>query len=691
MYSIREFGSKYKGQRIQKAMLDVTKCEREIEKLMKVVCIRPIIYVKEKRGDSVKHAWGGLASSMREMEQKPLKQRVKEVSLRRIWTLFRDYRGSLILIISLALVSAVIGLLPPLVMKVIIDQAIPNGHMQQLVWMVVLMAVLPISSGMLGVWQNYMNFKVAQGVMRDLRQGLFSNLQRQSIGFFTTARSGEVIQRLTEDVQAVQGVVTNLVVNTITQGVIVFTTVVILFAMDWKLALLSVLILPISMIPVRKVSRLRKQMRQETQKVRAQMSSQLGEVFGISGAMLTRIFGREESQERQFQATNKHVMDMELKLNLMGRWFMMFVGVLGPLGTAMIYLYGGYAVIHGTMTIGAIVAFAAYLARLYTPFGTLLNLHVEVVTALGVFQRIFEYIDMEPDMVDRPNAKALHRLHGRVAFHAVDFAYSQGNEVAVKEIVSQVSTGTDKPSMRETEPESAVTKQAGPVLQGITFEALPNEVVALVGPSGAGKSTLISLIARLYDPIAGKITVDDTDLRDIKLQDLRRHIGYVTQESFLFHATIADNLRFAKEDATLQELEDACRKAYIHEFILSLPQGYDTMVGERGHRLSGGERQRISIARAILKNPTILLLDEATSHLDSESEMYVQEALQELMHGRTTVVIAHRLSTILAADQILVVQDGRIVERGRHAELLQRRGMYAMLYETQFEKAGSGV
>ncbi|OPA74171.1 ABC transporter [Paenibacillus selenitireducens] len=631
---------------------------------------------------------------MREIEQKPLKQRVKEVSLRRVWTLFREYRSLLFLIIMLALVSAVIGLLPPLVMKVIIDEAIPDGNMKQLVWMVVLMAVLPISSGMLGVWQNYMNFKVAQGVMRDLRQGLFSNLQRQSIGFFTTSRSGEVIQRVTEDVQAVQGVVTNLVVNTITQGVIVITTVVILFAMDWKLALLSVLLLPISMIPVRKVSRLRKQMRQETQKVRAQMSSQLGEVFGISGAMLTRIFGREESQEQQFNRTNKHVMDMELKLNLMGRWFMMFVGVLGPIGTAMIYLYGGYAVIQGTMTIGAIVAFAAYLARLYSPFGTLLNLHVEVVTALGVFQRIFEYMDMEPDMDDKPNAKALHSPHGRVAFHAVDFAYSRGNEAAAESVTTVDQQGRGVAGIQEVElktTEGVVMKEAGPVLQGITFEALPNEVVALVGPSGAGKSTLISLIARLYDPIAGKITVDDTDLRDIKLQDLRHHIGYVTQESFLFHATIADNLRFAKEDATQEELEDACRKAYIHDFIVSLPQGYDTMVGERGHRLSGGERQRISIARAILKNPTILLLDEATSHLDSESEMYVQAALHTLMQGRTTLVIAHRLSTILAADQILVVQDGRIVEHGRHEELLQQHGMYAMLYETQFEKTGSGV
>lgn len=604
----------------------------------------------------MRNEWRGVSGALREEGGSiPLKQRVKEVSLLRVWSLFRVYKGMLLFVILLALISAIIGLLPPLIMKRLIDDAIPHKNMDLLLWLVLSMAVLPIASSMLGVWQNYVNVKVAQGVMKDLRQGLFRNLQRQSIGFFTNARSGEVIQRVTDDVSGVQSVVTNLVVNTITQSVIVISTIVILFTLDWKLAIVSILILPISMIPVRRVARTRKKMRLETQKTRALLASQLGEVFGISGAMLTRIFGREESQERKFKATNQQVMEMELKLNLMGRWFNMFVGVLGPLGTAIIYLYGGYSVIQGAMTIGAIVAFTAYLTRLYSPFGTLLNLHVEVVTALGIFQRIFEYMDMEPDMADEPYAKNMPAIDGHVTFDHVSFGYDH----------------------------------SGTVLQDISFSAQPNEVVALVGPSGAGKSTLISLISRLYDPTAGEILVDHTPMREIKLAELRRHIGFVTQESFLFHATIVDNLRFAKEGATQEELEEACRKAYIHDFIMTLPEGYDTVVGERGHRLSGGERQRISIARAILKDPTILLLDEATSHLDSESEMYVQEALQSLMQGRTTIVIAHRLSTILHADQILVVQDGRIVERGRHDELLREHGVYAMLYETQFE--GSGI
>ncbi|NOV04647.1 ABC transporter ATP-binding protein [Paenibacillus planticolens] len=581
------------------------------------------------------------------------KAKLKDVSVKRILTLFRGYWGQLLGIIGLALLAAVIGLIPPLVMKEIIDKAIPQGSMKLLAEMAMLMLLLPLLSGVLGVWQNHLNTKVTQGVIRDLGLSLFQNLQRQSMAFYTDARSGEIVQRITGDVQAVQGVVTSLVVSSITQLVIVATTIGILFALDWKLAIISVLILPLFMMPVKKVSKLRKALRIETQKVRSDITSQLNESFGISGALLTRIFGRERHQEAEFKAMNQKVMDLELRLNLVGRWFGMATSTLGPLGTAIIYLYGGYSVISGTMSLGAIVAFAAYLGRLYMPVGTLLNLQVEVGTALGVFQRIFEYQDMVPDVMDAPGARPLPQVAGRVAYKHVSFAYKPGQYA----------------------------------LRDVTFEAQPGEMIALVGPSGAGKSTLIGMIARLYDPTEGIVEVDGVNVRDARLASLRSQIAYVTQESFLFHATIGDNLRFAREDATREEMEAACRQAYIHDFIVSLPEGYDTMVGERGHRLSGGERQRIAIARAILKRPRILILDEATSHLDSESESYVQAALEELMQGRTTLVIAHRLSTVLAADHILVIEAGSVVERGTHRELLDLDGLYARLYSTQFAKA----
>jgi ATP-binding cassette, subfamily B, bacterial len=601
----------------------------------------------------MRYGFGGGMDVIRDSGGKPVRAKLKDVSLKRVFLLFRAYWAQLIVILTLALVGAVIGLIPPLVMREIIDTAIPQGSMRLLAEMAALMILLPLLSGILGVWQNHLNTKVAQGVMRDLRQSLFRNLQRQSMGFFTASKSGEVVQRLTGDVQAVQNVVSSLVVSSITQFIIVVTSVGILFALDWRLAIVSTIILPLFVLPVRKVSEVRKRLRGETQKVRGEMSARLGEIFGVSGALLTRIFSRESQQEQQFQALNQKVMDLELRLNLVGRWFGMVINVLGPLGTAIMYLYGGYSVIQGNITIGGIVAFSAYLGRLYGPVGTLLNLHVEVATALGVFQRIFEYEDMRPDVLDAPDAAAMPLIRGHLAYKRVSFAYEPGQYA----------------------------------LRDISFEAKPGEMVALVGPSGAGKSTLIGMLARLYDPTDGAVVIDGRNLREVQLLSLREQIAYVTQESFLFHATIRENLLFAKEDASQEELEAACRQAYIHDFIAQLPDGYDTMVGERGHRLSGGERQRLAIARAILKRPRMLILDEATSHLDSKSEAYVQAALEELMRGRTTLVIAHRLSTILAADQILVIDDGRIVERGSHETLLEKDGLYARLYFTQFAKS----
>jgi ATP-binding cassette subfamily B protein len=586
----------------------------------------------------------------------PPKVTFKDVSFLRILSLFKSYRKQLGIIIILALAASIIGLGPPLVMKHIIDEAIPNSNRQLLYEMVALMVLLPLSGGLLRVLQSYLNTKVGQAIIRDLRHKLFKNLQLQSMAFFTNRRSGEVIQRITGDVQMVQSVVTSMVVSALTQIAIVVTAVAILLSMDWKLTLIALFILPIFVSPIGKVTMLRKKLRLEAQQVRSEMTSHLNETFGVSGALLTRIFTREERQQERFTELNEKSMDLELKSSLVGRWYSMFMGILSPLGAALIYVYGGLHVMSGSMTIGGIIAFAAYLGRLYSPISSLLNLHIEVSTALVVFQRIFEYQDMEPEVHDAPGAKELPRIKGRIEFQKVSFSYKPG-EVALK---------------------------------NVTFEARPGQLIALVGTSGAGKSTLIGMLARLYDPTQGRVLIDGYDIREVTLGSLRGQMAFVTQESYMLHASIKENLLFAKENATQAEIEEACRKAYIHERIMSFPEGYETITGERGNRLSGGEKQRLSIARAILKEPQILVLDEATSHLDSQSEVYVQQALEELMKDRTTVVIAHRLSTVMSADKILVMSQGRVIEQGTHEELLRRGGMYAELYHTQFNLANSG-
>jgi ATP-binding cassette subfamily B protein len=568
---------------------------------------------------------------------------------RRIGALFAPHRSRLLGVFMLSLVSAGIGLLPPLAIKRLIDTALPARDFRMLLGLVAVLVVAPVASGLVGVAYDRMNHRVGQRVMHDLRAALFRAVQRQPVGFFTRTQAGELVQRLTGDVHFVQGVVTGTVVDAAIQLVTFAVTAVILFALDWRLAVACLVLVPMCALPIRAVTEARRKIRRETQEARSAMAALTTEAFGVSGALLTRIFAREEHVERNFDVVNRRVMDLELRFNVIGRWFGVITAVLGPVGTAVLFLYGGMRVIEGEMTVGAVFAFSAYLAQLLGPAARLLNVHVEVSAAVAVFQRLFEVLDLAPTLTEAPNAKTLPPIEGRLALDHVSFSYEAGRRA----------------------------------LDDVSFEVEPGSLVALVGASGAGKSTLSALLARLADPEAGSIAIDGVDLRTVTFSSLRRQIAFVPQDPFLFHTTLAENLRFAKLDATAEEMLAALAKARLAEVVAGLPLGLETIVGERGHRFSGGERQRIAIARALLADPRILILDEATAHLDAASEAAVREAVAELMRGRTTIVIAHRLSTVAAADDIIMLDRGRVSERGKHAALLAQNRNYAALVRKQ--------
>ena len=482
-------------------------------------------------------------------------------------------------------------------MKGIIDRALPARSAPLLCLLVGALATAPVAAGLIGVAQDRINQRVGQSVMRDLRLSLFRAIERQPVSFFTRTPAGELVQRLTGDVHFVQGVVTGTVVDAAAQLVTLCATLVILFALDWRLAFATLVLVPLCALPLRAVTERRRQIRFETQRARSTMAALTADAFGVSGALLTRMFGRGDRIEATFAAVNQRVMDLELRFNAIGRWFTLTTSVLGPIGTAVLFLYGGLRVIEGAMTIGAVFAFSAYLGQLFSPAAKLLNVHVDVSAAAAVFQRLFEVLDLEANLVEPKNAPPMPRIEGRIELERVSFVYDDGT-LALDNVSLCVEAGS---------------------------------VTALVGPSGSGKSTLTTLLARLADPLRGAVRIDGVDVRTVSLASLRRQIAYVPQDPFLFHATLAENLRFAKPDATEGEMLVACKRARIDRVLATLPQGLETVVGERGHRFSGGERQRLAIARALLADPRVLILDEATAHLDSASEAAVRDAIAELM------------------------------------------------------------
>jgi len=594
-------------------------------------------------------------------KQPPVK--IERARLRRVAQCFAPYwRQWLLIFVCIAATSA-LGVLPPLCVREILDKAIPDKNVHRLHLLVGAIVGLNILIGLIGVLQNYLNARVGQGIMFDLRNQLYRHLQKMSLHFYTSTRAGEIVSRVSNDVAAVQGVATATLIAIVSNALTVLATVVVIFSMNWRLALLAVIIVPTFFLPTRLVGRFRRRLSQATQEKQADLLAFMQERLNVGGMVLTKIFGQARADAQTFLQSNRELMELNVRQSMAGRWLFMCLSVFSVTGPALIYWYGGFQAIQQQLSVGTIIAFVAYLTNLYRPVANLSNIYVDVQGALAAFERIFEYLDRKPEVEDKPNAIALPSVRGHIRFENVSFAYPVTDEDA------QHGTRNTQYAIRD-----------------ISFEIQPGERVALVGPSGAGKTTITYLVPRFYDPTDGRITIDGHDLRDVTQESLRAHIGMVTQETFLFHATIRENLLYAKPNATEEEMVAAAAAAHIHDFILSLPEGYDTVVGERGFRLSGGEKQRLAIARALLKNPRILILDEATSNLDATSEFLIQQALETLLRGRTSLVIAHRLSTILNADKILVLNEGQLVEWGRHDELLAQGGLYATLYYQQFSR-----
>jgi ATP-binding cassette, subfamily B, bacterial len=611
--------------------------------------------------------------------------------VQRVITYARPYRWMIAGMLACILITTGLGLLTPLIFRQLIDHALqPPGNAQELNILALGLVLIPLISSVIGVFQRRLNATIGEGVIYDLRVSLFEHLQRMSLRFFTNTKTGELMSRLNNDVVGAQNAISNTLISIITNLITVIATLVVMITLEWRLTILGLIVFPFFVFIAKRLGGRLRIIAREQMGYNAQMNAMMNETLNISGALLVKLFGRSKDETKRFQDRAAMVRDSGIKRAIWGTQFFAVIGLISVIGTAMVYWVGGHLVLDGAFTVGTIVAFGTYLTQLYNPLQALTNAPVDFATSMVSFERVFEIVDLPHDIADKPNAKVLTEVKGQLTFDGVTFAYESGDAPLLSEVERVGSTFNIMASLSGDAPKTTNGNKAKhqareQALNNLNFTIESGQLVALVGPSGAGKTTLTYLIPRLYDPTQGHIALDGVDLKEIALDSLAQHIGMVTQETYLFHDTIRTNLLYANLNATQEQLEAACKAANIHDFIMGLPQGYDTVTGERGYRLSGGEKQRIAIARVILKDPRILVLDEATSSLDSQSEALIQDALAKVQKGRTSIVIAHRLSTILSADKILVIDRGEIVEQGTHASLLEQGGLYAELYETQFK------
>jgi ATP-binding cassette, subfamily B, bacterial len=587
--------------------------------------------------------------------------------VRRVWGFARPYRNQVIGFLVAIITAALLGLVPPLLFRTIVDDAIADGDRAQLTSLALLAVGAAVADSLLSLVERWLSARIGEGLIFDLRVRLFDHVQRLPVAFFTRAQTGALVSRLNNDVIGAQRALTGTLGSVVSNIVILVTTVAAMIALEWRLTVLAVALLPAFLIPAKRVGRRLQDISRDQMERNARMNSTMTERFGVAGAMLVKLFGRHGDETAGFSDDAAGVRDAGVKSAVLSRVFFSALSLVAALGVAAVYWWGGLLVIDGTLTVGTLVALAALVTRIYQPLTALTNARIDVMTAFVSFERVFEVLDIRNGIQDRPGAIDLVDVRGRIDFEDVWFTYPTAADVSL-------------PSLDGAVPD--LDTASGPVLRGVSAHVEAGDLVAIVGPSGAGKTTLTSLLPRLYDVDRGAVRIDGHDVRDLTQESLRQAIGVVSQDPHLFHDTIARNLRYAAPEATVEDLRRACEAARIHHVISGLPDGYHTVVGERGYRLSGGEKQRLSIARMLLKDPSLVILDEATSSLDSENEAAVQAALAEALVGRTALVIAHRLSTITSADQILVLDEGRVVETGRHAELLAAGGLYSDLYRT---------